>query len=264
MIATDKSTLIIGHRGSSALAPENTLVAFARALRDGADGIELDVRLSRDGVPVVIHDATLRSRLRKRFVSRMTAEQLQQADVGSWFNRRHRRLARLEYIRQTIPTLDEVFVLTNKDPDKSSIVYVELKCGRSRKKNRDLARETLNVINRRQMEKRVVVISFNLRTVAHVKEIDPSIRTGALFGPRPAVLKRTDKIIAAAIRSGANEVLLHHQIATKKLTAAAHSHHLPVVIWTVDNRKWLLRARQLGLYALMTNNPPMMLRGSVG
>jgi glycerophosphoryl diester phosphodiesterase len=262
LIATDKSPLVIGHRGSSALAPENTLAAFARALRDGAAGIELDVRLSRDSVPVVIHDATLRSRLRKRLVSRMTAEQLQQTDVGSWFNQRHRRLARLEYLRQTITTLDEVFALIDKDPDKRFIVYAELKCGQSRKKNEDLVRQTLNVINRRQMQKRVVVISFNLRTVAHVKEMDPSIRTGALFGPRTAVLKRADKIIAAAIRSGANEVLLHHRIATKTLTAAAHRHQLPVVVWTVDNPKWIKRAGELGFHALMTNNPSMMLRAN--
>ncbi|MDQ3754751.1 MAG: glycerophosphodiester phosphodiesterase, partial [Acidobacteriota bacterium] len=52
--------LIIGHRGASAVAPENTLGAFARALDDGADGIEFDVRLARDGVPIVIHDATLK------------------------------------------------------------------------------------------------------------------------------------------------------------------------------------------------------------
>jgi glycerophosphoryl diester phosphodiesterase len=204
LTATNKSPLIIGHRGASALAPENTLAAFARALRDGAAGIELDVRLSQDGVPVVIHDATLRSRLRRKFVSRMTALQLGRTDVGSWFNRRHRDLARLEYTRQTIPTLDDVFALIANQPNKRSIVYVELKCVRSRKRNDDLARATLNVIFRRQMEERVVVISFNLRTVARVKEIAPSIRTGALFGPRQAPLKSANKIIAAAIRCNAN------------------------------------------------------------
>ena len=259
MIATDKSPLIIGHRGASALAPENTLAAFARALRDGAAGIELDVRLSRDGVPVVIHDAALRSRLRKRFVSRMTGEKLRQIDVGSWFNRRHRHLARLEYTRQTIPTLDDVFALIDNQPNKRSIVYVELKCGRSRKLNNAIARETLGVIHQRQLEQRVVVISFNLPTIARVKEIDPAIRTGALFGPRQAALRSAEKIIAATLRCAANEILLHHQIATKKVATAAHLHNLPVVVWTVDNSKWMSRARELGVHALMTNDPTSML-----
>jgi glycerophosphoryl diester phosphodiesterase len=60
VVAAERMPLIIGHRGASALAPENTLAAFERAMRDGADGIEFDVRLARDAVPVVIHDAGLR------------------------------------------------------------------------------------------------------------------------------------------------------------------------------------------------------------
>jgi glycerophosphoryl diester phosphodiesterase len=257
--STAKSPLIIGHRGASALAPENTLAAFARALRDGAAGIELDVRLSRDGVPFVIHDAMLRGRLRKRFVSRMTAAQLQQIDAGSWFNRRHRDLARLEYTRQTIPKLDDVFALLNAQPNKRSIVYVELKCGRSRTKNEDLARETLKVINRNQMEERVIVISFNHNAVARVKELNPSIRTGALFGPRQAPLRLVDKIISTAIRHNADELCLHHQVITRKIAAAAHLNHLPIVIWTVDNPKWMSRARELSVHAVMTNDPTVML-----
>ncbi len=257
MISPDKSPLIIGHRGASAVAPENTLAAFARALRDGAAGIELDVRLSRDGVPVVIHDAVLRSRLRKRFVSRMTAEQLRHVDVGSWFNRRHRQFARLEYLRQTIPTLADVFGIFDHHASNTPIVYVELKCGRSPKKNDELARETLKVIHGHRMKERVVVISFNLKTVARVKEIDPSIRTGALFGPRQAPLKSADKIIAAAMRCNANELCLHHHVITKKIADAASLRGLPIVVWTVDNPK--SRALTLGPHAVMTNNPAAML-----
>ena len=79
--------LIIGHRGASALAPENTLAAFRRAINDGADGIEFDVRLAKDGVAVVIHDATLErttGSIRSR-VSQLTAAELNAIDVGSWF-----------------------------------------------------------------------------------------------------------------------------------------------------------------------------------
>ena len=104
------SPLIIGHRGASALAPENTLAAFARALDDGADGIELDVRLAKDGVPVVIHDATLRrTGLTSGEVAQMTSEQLANVNVGSWFNRAHPTLAREEYEQQRVPTLADVF-----------------------------------------------------------------------------------------------------------------------------------------------------------
>src|SRR5215208_2524413 len=78
--------LIIGHRGASAVAPENTMAAFREAIATGADGIEFDVRLTRDGVPVIIHDSTLRRTggLQRR-VSDLAASELEQVDVGSWF-----------------------------------------------------------------------------------------------------------------------------------------------------------------------------------
>ena len=75
--------LNIAHRGGAGLRPENTLAAFSRALDDGADGIELDVRLARDGVPVVIHDGTLqRTGLTPDQVARMTSDELARIDVG--------------------------------------------------------------------------------------------------------------------------------------------------------------------------------------
>ncbi len=82
-----KKPLIIAHRGASAIAPENTLAAFRRAIDDGAEGIEFDVRLTKDGVPVVLHDAQLNrvGRCEGRVID-FTSKQLQKLDVGSWFN----------------------------------------------------------------------------------------------------------------------------------------------------------------------------------
>ncbi|HET6851924.1 MAG TPA: glycerophosphodiester phosphodiesterase family protein, partial [Pyrinomonadaceae bacterium] len=81
--------LIIGHRGASAVAPENTIAAFKEAIAVGADGVEFDVRLTRDRVPVVIHDSTLRrtAGLQRR-VADLTWAELEQVDVGSWFDRK--------------------------------------------------------------------------------------------------------------------------------------------------------------------------------
>jgi glycerophosphoryl diester phosphodiesterase len=102
--------LIIGHRGSSAAAPENTIAAFTRAFRDGADGIEFDIRLARDGVPVVIHDATLmRTAQIPGSVSDFTGSELGRIDVGSWFNRHYPTAARGEYQQETIPSLVQLF-----------------------------------------------------------------------------------------------------------------------------------------------------------
>src|SRR5258707_6037712 len=119
--------LIIGHRGASALAPENTLVAFERASADGAAGVELDVRLASDGVPVVIHDASLRrTGLREGVVAKMSSRELAQTDVGSWFKSSHPRLARAEHWRQAVPSLAQVFDFFYKRSNRSALIYVEM------------------------------------------------------------------------------------------------------------------------------------------
>jgi glycerophosphoryl diester phosphodiesterase len=262
LVTPNRPPLIIGHRGASAIAPENTLSAFARAVRDGADGIELDVRLSRDGVAVVIHDATLpRERLRKPVVSRMTLAGLSQLDAGSWFNQKHPDLARLEYTRQTIPTLDEVFQSLANQAPKRFVIYVELKCGRSRRRNEELASATVAAVQRHGLKDRAILISFNLRTVPTIKRLDDSLRTGALFGQRSAV-KSPARIVQAAIACAADEILLNHRIASRKLIEAAEARGLPAVIWTVDDPRWLLRAQSLGIHAVMTNDPAKMLKAS--
>jgi glycerophosphoryl diester phosphodiesterase len=262
LVTTSRPPLIIGHRGASAVAPENTLSAFARAVRDGADGIELDVRLSRDGVPVVLHDATLPgARLRKPIVGRVTLARLRQIDAGSWFNQKHPDLARLEYTRQTIPTLDDVFQLLANQAPKRFIVYVELKCGRSRKRNEELAGATVAAVQRHELTDRTVFISFNLRTVARIKYLDNSLRAGALFGQRSAV-KSPARIVQSAVACNANEILLNHRIASRKLIDAADASGLPAVIWTVDDPRWYLRAKSMGIRALMTNDPAKMLKAA--
>src|SRR4026208_948606 len=103
--------LIIGHRGASAGAPENTMAAFRAAIAAGADGIEFDVRLSRDGVPVVIHDSTLRRTggLPQR-IADLTVSELAAVDVGSWFVRK-KDLPPGTFTHETVPTLTDLFTL---------------------------------------------------------------------------------------------------------------------------------------------------------
>ena len=260
MIPFKKSPLIIGHRGASALAPENTLAAFARAFDDGADGIELDVRLARDGVPVVIHDPSLShtGRLKAR-VARSTSESLRQTDVGTSFNQRHPHLARVQYMKQTVPALEDVFKLMASSPQQNTVCYVEMKTVRDQKSNLSLAAAVVEIIQRHNFHHRVIAISFNLRAVAAVRNLDQSIRTGALFGPRQRATKSVRKLIANALDHGADEILLHHLIAKHRVLKLALEANLKPVVWTVDDRTWVARAREDGIHALMTNNPGKML-----
>ncbi|HJZ79674.1 MAG TPA: glycerophosphodiester phosphodiesterase, partial [Pyrinomonadaceae bacterium] len=107
--------------------------------------------------------------------------------------------------------------------------------------------------------KRVVVISFNLSVVALVKERAPAIRTGALFGPRQRATSSARRIVMKTLACGADEILLHHLVAKPGLLSLARQAKLTPVVWTVDNPRWLIRARGNGIHALMTNNPARML-----
>ncbi|HET7288282.1 MAG TPA: glycerophosphodiester phosphodiesterase family protein, partial [Pyrinomonadaceae bacterium] len=112
------SPLIIGHRGASAVAPENTMAAFREAIAVGADGIEFDVRLASDGIPIVIHDSTLRRTggLNKR-VDDLSSQEISQLGVGSWFAP--------AFANETVPGLRELFTLFQSN---NASLYLEMKC----------------------------------------------------------------------------------------------------------------------------------------
>ncbi|MDX6528735.1 MAG: glycerophosphoryl diester phosphodiesterase [Blastocatellia bacterium] len=258
------SPLIIGHRGASALAPENTLSAFKLALEDGAAGVELDVRLAGDGVPVVIHDSTLRrTGLCEGVVARMTSAELGEIDVGNWFYGKHPKLERTEDSRQVIPTLDQVFNFFKQRPTNSEIVYVEMKTDQAEDTYIDLAESVAQLVNAHQLHSRVVVVSFHLKALARMKTIDASITTGALFEPRrnPVKTMRKHPMITAALECGAKQILIHRLIATRPLLALAAENNLLPVVWTVDSRKWMSRTADFGIHALITNNPGLMTTG---
>ena len=251
--------LIIGHRGASAVAPENTIAAFTRALRDGADGIVFDVRLASDRVPVVIHDATLqRTALIDGAVSDFPSSQLRKTDVGSWFNETHPDVAAKEYARETVPTLEQVFEVFSAT---SAWFYLEMKCDGH--ESNLLAREVVRLIRKYSLGDRVAVESFDLSSLETVRLIDSHVRTAALFEPRlnrPVSLLRKMKMVDLALRCGADEIALHHSLASGRVARRARDHGLNIVVWTVDDPKWIERARSLGLKAVITNDPRRMSR----
>ncbi len=254
--------LILGHRGASAVAPENTLNAFLRAMRDGADGVEFDVRLSRDQVPVVIHDASLkRTGLIDKLVGELTAAELQRIDVGLWFGSESKKSAqdpRVSYSGESLPTLAQVLELFREN---NGLLYVEMKC--EPREGTALAAEVVRLTNEFEMADRVVVESFDLSAVLAVKKIDANIRTAALFEPKlssPISTLRRLKMIDLAQRCGADEIALHHTLANTRVIEKAKEVRLEIVIWTVDDTKWISQARSLGIKALIANNPALMVR----
>ncbi|MCA1617860.1 MAG: glycerophosphodiester phosphodiesterase [Acidobacteria bacterium] len=250
----DSGPLIIGHRGASAHAPENTHAAFERAFADGADGIEFDVRLARDGVPFVFHDATFkRTVMIDGDADDHPSTDLSQIWAGAWFNRRYPERGHPTFIFQQIPTLAQVF-----ERYGAHTLYAEMKCEDASRRPA-LAGAVVEMTRAYAIADRVVVKSFEHDALSEVKRLAPEIRTAALFGrtwPRP--LLPGAEIIAAAERCGADEISLHHSLLRKATVEEARRRGFEVLVWTVNSPFWLRRARALGVRAVFTDRPGRM------
>jgi len=251
------SPLIIGHRGASAVAPENTMAAFREAIAAGADGIEFDVRLTRDHVPVVIHDSTLhRTAGLPQRIADLSWSELKSVDVGSWFARK-KNLPAGSFANETVPSLRELFTLFESN---NLTLCLEMKCD-SVEEYTPLAQACSRLIKEYGFKDRVIVECFKLAALALVKQSDAGIKTAALFEPslstQPVLTDR--KVIKQATAIGASYLALHYRLARQSLVDKAKLAGLKVALWTVDDPTWVERARAMGIEALITNDPAAML-----
>ncbi len=246
-----QSPLIIGHRGASAHAPENTMAAFRLAMEVGADGIEFDVRLSRDGIPFVIHDDNLRrTGLDPNRVADLNAAELKQIDVGKWFDPS-------SFTNEQIPTLHEVLDLFEST---SGVLYLEMKSTGAEREN--LASACCALLNQSQLKNRVIVECFDLPSIQLLKQIDSSIKTAALFELRICRPASRDghRLVEDALAVSADEIALYHRLADPKTIALAKHKGLRVAVWTVDDVSWIKRANSTGVDTLITNQPERLVR----
>lgn len=248
--------LIIGHRGASSHAPENTLAAIDLAISVGADGVEFDVQLAADGVPVVIHDRSLkRTGGRRELVSSLTSRQLAEIDVGSWFCRRFPEKAKPFFSEETVPTLERVLDVLK---DRGGLIYVELKYDRAIQAG--LAEAVCDVIKNSALLPQMIVKSFRLAAISEVRSLLPHVETAALFEPTlKGLLDRRETPVHKARSLGATQISLHRSLATPGLTAIALDEGMPVTVWTADDPRWVERARSRSIRAVITNDPAKML-----
>ncbi len=256
MYARPPYPLIIAHRGASAIAPENMVAAFKKAIESGAEGIEFDVRLSKDRVPIVFHDSQL-SRIAgdERRVSDLTSNELILIDAGSWFNRLHPDAANPRFSAERIPTLKQTLKLLR---DYRGVIYIELKC--RIKEISSLTEAVCREIAGSPLLSRIIIKSFKLDVIPQIKEICPKVKTAALFAPKIKTIVRREKpLISIAKQLGADFISLHFSLATGKLMESAHHENLPVAVWTTDSPRWIKRSVKLGICHLITNSPTTLL-----
>lgn len=226
-----KRPLILGHRGASEDAPENSLASFALAKEQGADGIELDVQLSADGHLVVFHDQS---------VERLTDGAGKISDLP---------LAQLQAFKlengETIPTLDAVFELLG-----SSFLYnVELKLFSWG--NGALETAVADCIQRHHLQDQALVSSFNPFAIRRIRQ-QLSARTKVAHLWHHKWLKYKYIISAAE----ANHP--HYSLVDERYMAWARGHGWMVNVWTVDDGQEAHRLAALGVDAIITNTPRLL------
>ncbi|MEW5982421.1 MAG: glycerophosphodiester phosphodiesterase [Acidobacteriota bacterium] len=240
--------LVFAHRGGAALAPENTIAAFDNGLELGADGLELDVQLSRDGVPVVIHDPTLeRTTDGAGPLTDWTARELASVDAGYRFTRDGQHPFRGRGIG--IPALADVLVRYPRTP-----LIIELKARDVR-----LARSVVDAIRAAGAVGHVTVGSFHQGALDAVRAYDPAIRTGADIDEVRSGLaaevfgRHRSRVLFHAFQ--VPEVYAGDRIVTPTFVERAHDAGASVIVWTVDREDDVRRLLDWGVDGIITDRP---------
>ena len=229
--------LIWGHRGASGHAPENTLPAFQLAADMGADGVELDVQMTRDGEIVVCHDETIdRTSSAKGWLKDYTLSELKALDFSC---------GHLDWEGTKIPTMEEVFDLlkptglTINIEIKTGIIFYE-----------GIEEKLLELTRRKGWEDRVIYSSFNHLTVQKIRNLNLDAPTGLLYGDGPLNMPEYAKNIGA--------VALHpaiYNLQYPRFMEECRERELEVNVWTVNSEKEIKYCLDMGVHAIITNYP---------
>lgn len=234
------------HRGVSALYPENTLPAFEAALAPDLDieGIELDVHLTADGIPVVCHDEDVKRTSNGRgLIAKMTFADLRKLDFSQVKGRELGEVGPC-----CIPRLEEVLELVRTSGKR---VNIELKTDKN--PYHGIEQRVLACVRDFGLGEQVLVSSFREDSVLRFKALAPDIETGFLFTYPPRDLR-------AMIAKGRwNAVHPRFSRVTKSLVDDAHAHGMAVRVYTVDDPKRTLRLAGIGVDAIFSNDPGAMI-----
>ncbi|WP_456396691.1 glycerophosphodiester phosphodiesterase [Desulfurobacterium sp.] len=231
---------VIGHRGASFYAPENTFAAFSLAVSQGADGIEMDVHLTKDGKVIVIHDRTT-ERVGDRYfkIPEVSWSELRKIDVGSYFGKK--------FEGEKIPLLKDV-IETFKDVE----LYVEIKSGM------EIVEPIVSMFKRIYTEN-VVIFSFNYQLVKELKRRLKDVKVlfiaeyGCNVPENPDVYDYLIELMKSAGLDGISTCAsLFHG---KRFSEKVKNRSLIWNVWTVDNPYLAAEFRKLGVTSLTTNRP---------
>jgi glycerophosphoryl diester phosphodiesterase len=233
-------TKIIGHRGGAAGFPENTLAAFKKAVELGADGVEFDVQLTKDGEVVVIHDELIdRTMSGSGLVKDHSLSQLRQMSAGEFFSP--------DFKDQKIPTLAEVLEIVQD----LEVINIELK---NYLPYPELEEKVLKLVDQFQIRDQVIISSFNHYSLQKVKKLQPEIKTGALLMAK--IINPSDY----AFKRGFDALHLHFLTADQEIVDKTHFMGMQLNVYTVNFSESVVELLDKGVDMIMTDDLEMALK----
>jgi len=231
-------TKIIGHRGGVAGYPENTLAAFKKAVELGADGVEFDVHLTKDGEIVVIHDESIERTMNgSGLVKDHTLAELRAMNVGEFFSR--------DFKEQKIPTLREVLEVV-KDLE---IINIELK---NYLVYPNFEEKVLKLVNEFEIRDKVIISSFNHYSLEKTKKIQPTIKTGALMVAK--IINPADYVF----KRGFDTLHMNFLTVDQEIIEKAHFMGLKICAYTVNYSESAADLLEMGVDMIITDDIEMV------
>ena len=233
--------LVMAHRGNSAYAPENTLVAFEQALALGADGCECDVHATADGEVVVIHDATVdRTTDGRGAVGELTLAQVRALDAGSWKG--------AEFAGERVPLLAEVL----DAHIGRGMLYVEIK-------DYGCTEQAIEVIERCNGEEWASLCSFSYDVCVEARKLRPDLAVALIYsgGGNP---KSADELVGLALAGNLQALSITHGDVTPELVVKCRQRGVGLWVWTVDDEIRLAELERMRVGNIVSNDPALTLR----
>lgn len=229
-------TYITAHRGSSLDAPENTIAAIKKAIKEKSDFCEIDVRLTRDGEVVLFHDDTLKrisvnEEFKKYRIEELDLEKVKKIDAGSWFNERFRG--------EKIPTLKEVIDIT-----KNKIrLNIEIKPYNNEEV---LSKAIIEILEKNKLINNSIITSLNKRSLNIIKEEKPEIKVGYILPIAIGDFYKNENFDFYSIEAS----YVNADLVNKLQKIGKNIH-----VWTINTEEEMIKMFDIGVYSIITDKP---------
>jgi glycerophosphoryl diester phosphodiesterase len=235
-----KKLIVIAHRGGAGIAPENTLASIKNAITLNVDYVEIDIQLTKDSIPVVIHDATVnRTTNGIGKVRNYTFNELSLLDAGVKFSKKFKG--------ERIPSFSEIIKITK---DKMPLI-VEIKDVEAKYK-------IVEEIKKNKLENQITIVSFYTSIVKSIKEKFNEIQVGNLVSVKYCSKKIYEKIVDETLNFSGKFILVNYSAYSKTLLELAHRKNISVFIWTVNDVKLMKKFINEEVDGIATDYPNLL------